>query len=94
MLFGKKHESLLGVDGVQRELMTMARIKQKLTMLYYANEIWAILDNMCKHFNECMSIDDVQHAWCGLVWPQTDLRGFAHQMRALQDINLITLPGK
>ena len=69
MLLGKKNEHLLGVDGDQRELMTMAKMKQKLTLSYYANVIWAILDDMCKHFNECMSIDDFQHAQFGLVWP-------------------------
>ena len=84
MLFGSKHEHLKGVDCVQRELMGMARIKQKLSTSYYANMIWEILDDMCKHFNEYMSLDDFQNARFSLIWLQTDLRGFTQQMRASQ----------
>ena len=52
MLFGNKNEHLRGLDDVQRELMAMARVKQKLTPSYYANIIWAILNDMAKYFRE------------------------------------------
>ena len=69
MLFGKNSKHLNGVDCIQRELMGMVRTKEKLTESYYANKIWAIIDDMCKHFNECMSLDDFQSARFGLNWP-------------------------
>ena len=94
MLFGNENEHLGGVDEVRRELLVMARIKQRLTPSFYTNMICAILNGMAKHFNECMSINDFDGSQFGLVWPRTDLKGFANQMRALQDIKLLTLLDK
>ena len=74
--------------------MGMARIKEKLTASYYSNVIWEILNDMRKHFNECMLVDDFHNARFGLLWPQTDLRGFTQQIRASQQVHLITLPDK
>ena len=67
MLFGLKSEYLRGVDEVRRTLMSMAEIKSKLKPSYYANIIWAVLDNTVKHFNECMSIEDFTGSQFGLV---------------------------
>ena len=92
MLFGRKNEHLDGVQAVRRNLMALAQCKSKLKPSYYGNVIWAVLDDMAKHFSECMSIDDFATARFGLMWPRTDLRGFAQQMSGNQDINLITLP--
>ena len=58
MLFGNRNGYFRGLDDVRRKLMGMARVKETITPSYYANVIWAILNDMAKHFNECMSIDN------------------------------------
>ena len=72
--------------------MGMVSVNQKLSASYYADMIWAILHDMCKHFNEYMSVDNFQSARFGMIWSHTYLRGFAQKMRAPQQINLITIP--
>ena len=69
MLSIRENEHLNGMDCIQKELMGIVRMKEKLTALYYATIIWAIPDDMYTHFNEYILLDDFQSARFGLTWP-------------------------
>ena len=93
MLFGRRNNHLKGVDQVRRVLMKLGKNKSKLNAQYFANVMWAVLDDGCKHFSECTSLEDLQMgAAYTITWPTTDLFGFADTMRGSQQIELLTLP--
>ena len=60
MLFGKNNAHLQGINAIRGQLMSMAQISRNLTPLYFENIIWAVIDDMCKHFNECMAMADFE----------------------------------
>ena len=92
MLFTEHNEHLQGVDEVRARLMEMSGVTEKLTPMYLANVMWAVLDDQCKHFNECMSMDDFRNPRGRVIWPRTNLRGFAQTMAGQQNILLLTFP--
>ena len=94
MLFGQNNQHLQGLNAVRGQLMAMAQIRKVLTPMYFANVVWAVLDDGVRHFNECMPFDDLQGitSQMQVVWPRTDLHNFAKMMRGNQNVALLTLP--
>ena len=46
MLFGKRNQHLQGLNDVRRQFMALSEIQDTLDEMYYANMIWAIIDDM------------------------------------------------
>ena len=93
MLFTDKNLHLRGLNDVRRALMSMNAIQQRLSRRYLATMSWAIANDTCRYFSECMPMEDlVDTSSAMLVWPRSNLTNFAYQMTAEQEINLMTFP--
>ena len=93
MLFTRTNQHLQGVEKMQGQLMAMGNIIERMEPLYFANVIWAVFDDQCRHFNECLP----ESTFTGgqgrqIVWPRTDLIDLSMMMRMNQPLNHLTLP--
>mmetsp|Transcript_34257 Transcript_34257/g.72093 ORF Transcript_34257/g.72093 Transcript_34257/m.72093 type:complete len:174 (+) Transcript_34257:1520-2041(+) len=74
MLFTEKTTHLCGLNEIRRALMTMNGIQHRLSQRYLATISWAIINDACKHFSECMLMDDLVGSTSSLlIWPRSDL---------------------
>ena len=73
--------------------MSMNGIQHRLSRHYITTISWAIINDSCKHFSECIPMDDLTDSTSSiLIWPRSDLGNFAYQMNSALDINLIIFP--
>ena len=54
--------SLQGLNMVRSQLVSMTSIKYMLNPHYYVDVVWAFLDGIVKHFNQCMAMNTLQGA--------------------------------
>ena len=87
-----RNSHLDGVNAVRMQIFANAGEKEKMPMLYWAMIAWKVIDDQCKHFSECMSMQALGTKGA-LVWPRTDLHDFANfTMRSGQEFSLMTFP--
>lgn len=95
MLFGGANGHVQGVDSVRGQLMQLGKLQHAVDATYYANVIWAVLDDACKHFSEYISMDDFKDPRACILWPQTNLHAFANTtMASGQPIHLMSFPAE
>ena len=76
MLFGQANTHRSGLNKVRRALMGLQSVMHKLPPIFYAEVLWAILDDKFRHFNECLTPSDFQGGYA-VQGPMSSLRGVA-----------------
>jgi hypothetical protein len=80
-----------GVMEIRRALNELSTRKDNIKGEFYMSVMWMVTDDQCKHFSECMVMEDFEGE--GHVnWPRTNLKRFADRMRDRETIDLIDLP--
>jgi hypothetical protein len=95
VLFGgpTNNSHLAGLNDVRGQLKSMAGVQHRLKPMYFANVVWAVLDDACKHFSECMTMEALRSSTPSTIrWPRSGLAGVAQDMRGSQTIDYWTMP--
>ena len=62
LFFVTQNYHLQGLNMVRSQLVSMTSIKYLLNPHYYVDVVWAFLDGIVKHFNQCMAMNTLQGA--------------------------------
>ena len=97
VLFGshKSNRHLAGVNAVRAQLKMMGNVQHKLEPLYFINVIWAVMQDACAHFSECMPPEEIAAGAATpstLRWPRSGLPEVVASMRGKQSLNFFDLP--
>ena len=80
MLFSARNAHLGGINAIRRHLMSIAEDKHLHSPTYYANVVWACMDDAVRHLRMVMPFDALEKANLGgalLQWPTTRLHDVA-----------------
>ena len=96
MLFGGHNAHLKGVNAIRRHLLSLADTKACYSRRYFANVIWAVLDDAVRHFNMTVPYADLERAKEDdiLQFPTTRLHDIARTLSMQGSFEMGTFPAE
>ena len=94
ILFTDANAHFQGVSMVKQRLRSMQEVKVIISTIYYANVMWAVLLDHNKHFNEYLTIRDldVTSSTTTIHWSISNLGGFILTMAGRSTMEILTFP--
>ena len=95
MFFTPNNGHIKGLNAVQGQLRAMSQKSSNLTRRYLANVMWAILDDICFHFLDAMSVSKLEgQPMSRIIFPESNINMIAAQMIQKYPLNFFTFPKK
>ena len=97
VLFGshKTNRHLAGVNAIRMQLKMMGNTQHRLGPVYFMSVIWAVMQDACAHFSECMPPEEIAAGAATpstLRWPRSGLPEVVASMRGRQPLDFFDLP--
>jgi hypothetical protein len=96
MLFGERNQHLQGINAIRRHLMSLAETKHCYNAAYFANVVWACVDDSVRYFNQVMPHEHLELASgldiIQLQFPTSRLHDIAKALAIQSDFKVATFP--